>query len=222
MLKRLIDQFGNYSFLLILLVLMLVLHPLLDFGGREFVTVAFTLVFLAGLYAVRGERRTLVIGLILVVPALLIGWTSYAVESRLLFAVSRGLEALYLFYVTGVILHHVMTESKITGDTIYGAAAAYLMIGIAFATIYGWLEVFSPGSLRGLTPSDGSWGAGHDLWQFVYFSLVTMTTLGYGDITPVSDEARSLATLEAVLGQFYVAVLVARIVAILTSRPRTD
>jgi hypothetical protein len=220
MVKRLIDHFGNYSFLLIVLVLMLVLHPLVARGGQEFVSITFTLLFLAGLYAVRGERRTLVVGLVLVVPALLAGWAGYAVESRVLFAVGRGLEALFLFYVTAVILHHVMTESEITGDTIYGAAAAYLMIGIAFAVIYGWLEAFAPGSLRGLTPGGGTWGAGYDIWDFVYFSLVTMTTLGYGDIVPVSEEARSLATLQAVAGQFYVAVLVARIVAILSSRPR--
>jgi hypothetical protein len=205
MLKPLVKHFGNYSFLLIVLVLMLVLHPLLDRWGQEFVTVAFTLVFLAGLYAVRGERRTLIIGLVLVVPALLTGWAGHAVDSRALFAISRGLEALFLFYVTAVILHQVMTESEITQDTIFGAAAAYLMIGIAFAVIYGWLETFQPG---------------YDFWEFVYFSLVTITTLGYGDIAPVSQEARSLATLQAVTGQFYVAVLVARFVAILSSRPR--
>lgn len=220
-LRRVIDQFGNYSFLLIVLVLMLLLHPLLAIGGQEFVSVAFTFVFLAGLYAVRGDRRTLVIGLILAVPALVFSWASYAIESRVLFTVSRGLQALYLFYVTAVILQHVMTESEITGDTIYGSAAAYLMIGIAFAVIYAWLEAFAPGSLRGLAPAEGTGVGGRGLWEFIYFSLVTMTTLGYGDITPVSEEARALATLQAVAGQFYVAVLVARIVAILSSRPRT-
>jgi hypothetical protein len=220
MLKRLIHQFGNYSFLLIVLVLMLLLHPLLHRGEQEFIGVAFTLLFLTGLYSVRGDRRTLVTGLVLVVPALLAGWVGYAVENRALFAVGRALEALFLFYVTAVILHHVMTESKITQDTIYGAAAAYLMIGIAFAVIYGWLETFQPGALRGLTLSGGDWGQGFDFWEFVYFSLVTMTTLGYGDIAPVSQQARSLATLQAVAGQFYVAVLVARIVATLASRSR--
>ncbi len=211
------EHFGNYSFLLIVLVLMLLLHPLLDTGRRELVSVAFTLIFLAGLYAVRGERRTLVIGLLLVVPALLAGWASSLVESNVLFAISRALEALFLFYVTAVILHHIMTESEITNDTIYGAAAAYLMIGMAFAVVFGWLEALQPGSLAGLTPGAGDW-AGHRFWDFLYFSFVTMTTLGYGDITPAGEEARSIATLEAVAGQFYVAVLVARIVAILTAK----
>jgi uncharacterized membrane protein len=221
MVKPLFKHFGNYSFLLIVLVLMMLLEPTLGARGEEFVTLAFTFLFLAGLYAVRGSRRTLVGGLALVVPALLAGWAAYAVDSRVLFAIGRGLEALFLLYVTASILHHVMTESEITNDTIYGAAAAYLMIGIAFAVVYGWLEVVAPGSLRGLTPESGTWAGSYHFGDFVYFSLVTQTTLGYGDMTPVSQEARSLATLQAVAGQFYVAVLVARIVAILSTKTHT-
>jgi hypothetical protein len=220
MLKPLFKHFGNYSFLLIVLVLMLLLQPILGARGEEFISVALTFVFLAGLYALRGERRTLVIGLVLAVPAFLAGWAAYLVDSPVLFAVGRGLEALFLFYVTAAILHHVMTESEITNDTIYGAAAAYLMIGVAFAVIYGWLESIAPGTFRGLTAGTGTWAGRYDFGEFVYFSLVTQTTLGYGDMTPVSQEARALATLQAVAGQFYVAVLVARIVAVLASRPR--
>jgi hypothetical protein len=216
--RRLRRYFGSFSFLLIALVALLLLHPLLAESTleRESIGAGFTLIFLAGLYAVKGERRTLITGLALVIPAIAGSWVSLFFESPLLYAVSRALEAVFLLYVTGIILRHVMTEDDITNDTVYGAACAYLLIGLVFAVVYSWLEFTQPGSFSGITVGGAGGTTQQPIWQFTYFSLVTITTLGYGDITPLSGTSRSLATLEALAGQFYVAVLVARIVAILT------
>jgi len=210
-------HFGNFSFLLIVLLLMLLLHPLISGDGKgEFFAVAFTLAFLAGLYSIRSERHTLVKGLFLVVPAIVGSWAAYLIDSSVVLAISRVFEAAFFVFVTWVILRYIMTEREVTPDTIYGAACAYIMIGLVFAIAYAWLDTFAPGSFRGLA------AAGPDsTWEYIYFSLVTMTTLGYGDIAPVHEAARSLATLQAILGQFYVAVLVARAVSLLATKPRT-
>jgi amino acid transporter len=131
-------------------------------------------------------------------------------------ATSRAFEIAFILFVTWVILRYIMTEREVTTDTVYGAVCAYILIGLVFAIAYGLLEMFEPGSFRGITTTDPQLN-----WDFTYFSLVTMTTLGYGDITPVHELARSMATLQAITGQFYVAVLVARIVAIMSSKPST-
>ncbi len=210
-------HFGNFSFLLIVLLILLLAHPFVSGGKQgEFFTAGFTLAFLAGLYAVRGERRTLRQGLFLVVPAILGSWTSYLVDVHWLITVGHIFEAAFFVFVTSVILRYILTEREITSDTVWGAMCAYLMIGLICAIAYAWLEEFAPGSFRGIAGTGSA-----ATWEFVYFSMVTMTTLGYGDITPVHEMARSLATLEAVLGQFFVAVLVARIVAIMSSKPST-
>ncbi len=210
-------RFGNFSFLLIVLLLMMLLHPFIS-GERqgEYFSAGFTLAFLAGLYAIRSERHTLVKGLFLIIPAMVGNWAALVIDSTVVLTISRVFEVAFLLFVTWVILRYLLTEREVTFDTINGAACAYIMIGLVFARAYEWLEAFEPGSFRGITE------ASHEsTWEFIYFSLVTMTTLGYGDITPVHNAARSMATIEAVLGQFYVAVMVAYVVAILASKPRT-
>jgi len=208
---------GNFSFLLIVLLLMMLLHPLIsDARKGEFFTVAFTLVFLSGVYSIRSERHMLVKGLFLVVPAIVGSWAAHLMGSTVVYLISRAFEAAFFVFVTFVILRYIMTEREVTADTIYGAACAYIMIGLVFAIAYAWLDTFAPGSFRGLTAAGSA-----RTWEYIYFSLVTMTTLGYGDITPVHEGARSMATLQAILGQFYVAVLVARAVSLMVPKSKT-
>ena len=214
--KGLRKHFGNFSFLLIVLLILLLAHPFIAGEKQgEFFTAGFTLAFLAGLYAVRGERRTLKVGLILVILAIVGSWASYFTGSTAVLTVGRLFEAAFLVFVTLVILRYIMTETEVTGDTIYGAACAYIMIGLVFAIGYAWLETHQPGSFRGIAENPDQ-----HVWEFIYFSMVTMTTLGYGDITPVHEGARSMATLQAILGQFYVAVLVARAVTLMVPRAK--
>jgi hypothetical protein len=212
--KVLRRHFGNFSFLLIVLLILLLAHPFIAGEKQgEFFTAGFTLAFLAGLYAVRGERRTLKLGLILVIPAVVGSWASYFTGSAAVLTIGHMFEAAFLIFVTVVILRYIMTEKEVTADTIYGAACAYIMIGLIFAIGYSWLEGLAPGSFRGTTATGGE-----RTWEFIYFSMVTMTTLGYGDIVPVHEGARSMASLQAILGQFYVAVLVARAVTLMVPR----
>ncbi|MEM7705979.1 MAG: potassium channel family protein [Pseudomonadota bacterium] len=94
----------------------------------------------------------------------------------------------------------------ISKDVIYGGINIYLTIGLAFALLYRALVTMAPDAIDGLAPN-----ASVD--HAFYFSFVTLTTLGYGDITPVSSGARMLAAVEAIIGQLYLAVLLAMLVA---------
>jgi hypothetical protein len=107
-------------------------------------------------------------------------------------------------------------------DLIYATICVYLLIGVAWAYVYSVLENIFPGSFNfplNLLQANPSLNEGRKhLTLLFYYSFVTLTTLGYGDITPVTPPAQSLSTLEAIMGQFYIAILVARLVGIYASK----
>ena len=204
--------------LLVTLALLLVVSPVLQaaFDSRLVFDALLSLVFVAAFAAVFTERSLRVPALLLGIPTLLGAWTGDVVPGlpRLPLAVGFHLVATaYLGLAIAAILRAVHREERVSADSVYGAFCGYLLLGLAFGHLYSLLEAVAPGSFR----------LRHDLatpvhdperrqFLLTYFSLVTLTTVGYGDITPGSDPARGLAAVEAVLGQFYVAVLIAELI----------
>ncbi len=117
-----------------------------------------------------------------------------------------------------VIVRYVLTEDHVTYDTISGAICGYLLFGLSNAMLFAALELLHPGSLHAVrgprVPTNGQPDVVKQLIHFIYFSLITLAGLGYGDITPASSPARAFAALEGIAGQFYIAVLIARLVSI--------
>ena len=111
-------------------------------------------------------------------------------------------------------LSDILTDTEVDLNRIAGAFCAYLMLGFIWSVSYMILFSLDQGSFRGLP------NIGDDLrlMDLQYFSFVTMTTLGYGDVVPVSEIARALAAAEAVIGQIYLAVLVAALVGTYVAR----
>ena len=102
-----------------------------------------------------------------------------------------------------------------TADTIFGAVAVYLLYGVAMALMFQFVNNVAPGSVISSVGEAYSLTERHDQFsEFLYFSFVTLTSVGYGDLTPISAPARSLAMLEGVIGQLYLAILIARLVGI--------
>ncbi len=114
---------------------------------------------------------------------------------------------LFLAFMVIVILSFIFGEQEVTSNTIYAAIVVYLLIAIMWAFIYSVLESINPGSFA---ISESQIEVERPL--FIYYSFITITTLGYGDITPVTATANSFSFLEAVIGQIYLVVLVARLV----------
>ena len=114
--------------------------------------------------------------------------------------------ALFYTYTIVRVLSYVLRTGDVTRDRLYGAVSVYLLLGVAWASVYAFVEALQPGSFAAANPTPRI--------DFIYFSFVTLTTLGYGDITPVTDRAHSLALLEAVTGVLYIAVLIARLVSL--------
>jgi voltage-gated potassium channel Kch len=108
-------------------------------------------------------------------------------------------------------LRFALRAQSISGEHLYAALSAYVLVGLFLGVLYQVLERITPGSLA--VASDQP-GGGVSLSTTVYFSFVTLATLGYGDVVPRSDAARGIAVVEAVAGQLYLAVLVARLVSL--------
>lgn len=117
----------------------------------------------------------------------------------------------YYLLIFGSIMGYVLSSSPVTGNKIAGAISAYLLMGVVWAVIYSLFHLLQPGSFaipEALQPQRFQ-----GLWS-IYFSFTTLTTLGYGDITPRLPAVRSYAVMEAVCGQIFLAVLIARLVAL--------
>jgi Ion channel len=170
--------------------------------GIEWMLALALLAALAGAWRAR-VARVLVVG----VGAALVAWLALhlvhfgpgpSLAPALLGAAGLGIAALLAASVLG--------EGRVDGERICAALCVYLLAGIAFGGFFATLEATAPGSLSGPAPIE--------LDDAIYFSFVTLATLGYGDITPVAAAARALAVLEAVFGQLYLAVLIARLVSL--------
>ena len=133
-------------------------------------------------------------------------WIARTSSSQVLAAWNAATEAIVLILLAVVVLLTVLRAGVITRRQIQGAIAAYLLFALAWASAYEWISLHDPAAFN-VTNETG----GH-MW--IYYSLVTLTTMGYGDITPVLPAARSLAVAEALTGQLYVAILIGRLVAL--------
>ena len=207
---------GRFRFLFASLMILVAVMPFLRAGalGGALLQVLFTLLLFSGLYAVSDGKRALAVAAVFAGPALVLAWAGRFTASTAVDGIEALLLAGFLVFTATQILKYIVRARRVTAELIFGAVSVYLMMGIGGALLFAVLDLWSPGSLR-MPSSAGS--AVDDATRFsavAYYSFVTLTTLGYGDITPVSRLARSLSTMEAVTGQLYLAVLVARVVGL--------
>jgi hypothetical protein len=124
---------------------------------------------------------------------------------------------LFFALITVVILRHILSVREVSSDIILGAICAYLVLGMVWTMAYSLIELLSPGSfLRGGESITAGFAGARvpAVASFIYYSFVTLTTLGYGDIIPNSSPAAALSSLEAVTGQLFLAILIARFVGL--------
>jgi hypothetical protein len=212
-----IQQFldARFLILLILILSLLVLTPFLDevVQTRILMDVFLTAIFIFIIYSIRLKRSQAIIAFVLVLPLIVATWSTYFVEIKTLSLLTRIFGVLFFAYAAINILRIVAKSEEVTRETIFAAIVAYLLIALMWAFLYMILERVSPGSFS--FPEKGFRG---ESMRFEYFSFITITTLGYGDITPVTDKATALALIEAVVGQIYLVVLVAWLVGMHVSQ----
>ena len=215
-----IEMRHRYRVLLIFIVMLLGLLPLIR--GDELAIFSMKLVLsvilVLGIYAGRRMRRDLLVGGALAIPVLVGRWLpQYSADIRVFIAVDI-LTAVFLLYITIMILSQVLNAHRVTLDTIAGAACAYFLIGLGWAFVYRATFGINLHSFLFASDSFGHIFEGTrsepQLMNFVYYSFATLTTTGFGDITPASGASRALSVLEAIAGQFFIAVLIARLVSL--------
>ena len=197
-----------FLFLLLALIFVVPAAGLTGPVGRAVIDVVFTLLMLAGVAAVSRQKTSTRVVSGVAVTGLALRWFGQFVPSEsmeVIIALSGVASLVTLAYV---VLAQVFRAGPVTRHRIMGAIAVYLLLGLAWGEAYFALALGAPGSFSlasSATLNPQNW---------MYYSFVTLTTVGYGDITPVSSVARSLAILEALTGQLYPAILLARLVAL--------
>jgi hypothetical protein len=221
----------KFSVLLVSLLVQLMVSPLVDDKSPWAIVADLPLaaVFFASIFALFQRKKSRAAALALGIPSIV------GVFARILDVelppvyggiVYHLIPIVFLFYTVLAILKAIFRDGGVSADSINGAFCGYVLLGIAFGHIYCLIEIFNPDSFtlqHHLGELPISPGDRQDM--LTYFSLVTMTTLGYGDILPFSPAARTWATIEVMVGQFYVAAIVAELIGLkvstaLTNNPR--
>ena len=198
--------------LLICIVFTFAISPFLQEEGAasRLLNVFLVLMLVFSLIIIGDTKISFFIALLLGAPMLISNATAF-VYTREGFSVLVALSsALFFIYVIVMLLKKVFASRVIDINIILGAVCVYFLIGVVWALLYGLVEAYVPGSYD----VAGEQASSVDMNVFIYYSMVTLTTLGYGDITPLSASARSLAAMEALVGQIYLTVIIARLVGL--------
>ena len=208
--------YRNIFFALITVIVVDALAPN-EFARGPFADLMLAAVLVAALVETVRARRNPVVALILGLPAVAFRIASaFTPDSRAMNTTIIVVTALFFGFLIWNLLHDLYKGDRPTSERIFGALCAYIFIGLLFAVFYTHMEYRQPGSFSFSQEvlAEDAMEESHLFPLFTYFSFVTLTTLGYGDISPIAEHARTLAWFEALLGQLYLAVMVAGFVAV--------
>jgi uncharacterized membrane protein len=183
-------------------------------GGITVVGLMLTVVLLSALFTIARSKLLLGSGVVVVLlPSILDGLFP---ETRTTYAVAKALTAAFMAIAVVILLRDILRHRRVTFATICGALSVYLMLGFLWTEIYLLIDLLEPAdTFTKLTLRGEELGATIEAKRpdYFYFSFVTLSTLGYGDISPLSPAARLVAVLEAIVGQLFLVVLVASLVS---------
>jgi voltage-gated potassium channel len=217
----------RFGILLVILVGLLAGSPILfNFGvSAIWFDGLMALVLLAAIQSLCFERRQRLCALLFGIPTVLFCIAGHAFSgtaSRSVLFLGHLSGVLFLFGAAVVIVKSLFNSRSLTFDSIFGAVCGYLFLGVAWAMAYSMIETFQPDSFQ-FSESLRSSGENAQPSVLMYYSFVTLTTVGYGDVTPITSTTRTFAWIEAITGQFYLAIIVAGLVSMLvanTSQPQ--
>ena len=193
--------------LLISLTLLIILYPYFEATtvGSILVALLLTAVLLSGIYAVSYDFRYVAAGILLAIPTFVLSWSDFFSPSGVTTIAEQLFITVFLGYTIIVLLKHIFLSKNISFDEIFGGVGVYIMIGLAFTQCFSILNELSPGAFYSPTKEITN-------STLLYMSFVTLSTVGFGDVTPNSPMAQSLVIIETIIGVIYVAVLIGTLV----------
>jgi hypothetical protein len=208
--------------LLIALALFFISAPFVEEieGGELIVSGLFSLVLLAGVVAVADSKRVLVIAIVLAIPAIAGRWINHFRPDLIPPVVFLVAGLILIAFVVGNLLRFVLRAPSVNTEVLCASISAYLMLGLMWTMAYWLVDQLTPGGAFSFNTNAGPRSING--FNGFYFSFITLSTVGFGDITPVSRMARWLAAMEAMTGLLYVAVLIARLVSMYSTPKSND
>lgn len=212
----------KFSVLLSALVALIVLQSFIEHFPFHlfFVHLGYSMVLIATILAFGQDPRLQRLLILLGALAMVGTWSVYFLQGddrREVIIADRLVAVVFLGITTWVVLERVVTEVNVTVDTLMGSVCVYLLIGATWGVGYSALFYIDPNSFTIADNIEATMEANYiSINQWLYYSFMTLTTLGYSNISPASRGAGTLTWLEAMAGQFYMAVLVARLVGLHT------
>jgi hypothetical protein len=208
--------------LLIALALFFIWAPFVEEieGGELIVSGLFSLVLIAGVVAVANRKRVLVIAIVLAIPAIAGRWINHFHPDLIPPAVFLVAGLILIAFVVGNLLRFVLRAPSVNTEVLCASISAYLMLGLMWTMAYWLVDQLTPGGAFSFNTNAGPRSING--FNGFYFSFITLSTVGFGDITPVSRMARWLAAMEAMTGLLYVAVLIARLVSLYSTAKSND
>lgn len=206
---------GHYNILLFFAVMLFVFRP---YGRSESYIAVWTLLLagtiLSSIFNCRHRLSIKWTAAALAIPSVLLSWLNLYSPSPPLFIINAIITILFMFISVGSILYDVVLRAHVTLETLRGVICAYFMVAFAFAYCYYLIEFLIPGTFLFSDRNISVFSFTHYISEMLYFSFVTLLTIGYGDIVAVKDWGQTAAVVEGIVGQFYVAILVARLVSV--------
>jgi hypothetical protein len=213
LIKFLRDFEQKYLLLMIAITILVILSPFIssDSFGNFVYKVIFSVVLIMALYGASEEQKNNRITQFMGITAIVLNWLPSLEDGSDLATAINPIQgvffAIFFILVTVSLITHITKSNQVDANILYGSITGYLLIGITGAVICGMIEFFYPASFNFTVEGSSSFH------HFIYFSFVTLSSLGYGDFTPISAQAQVFSVMLSTLGQFYMTILVAILVS---------
>lgn len=194
--------------LLIALILLITLYPFLSIfsNGQQLINLALAIVAIASVYAASYHKPYFFVGLGLGIPFILLTITHIFSSNTTLYLITLINGAIFYLYTTLILIRFTLKQTRITSQIISAGVCVYFLFGLLWTELYIIAGILIPGSFA--TALNLSWGT------YVYYSFMTLTTIGYGDIVPATLTTQALSILEGITGMLYLTIFMARLVGL--------